>query len=125
MRKNLSDRLGALLVSQNIITEEQLANALEEQRQKPYLRVGEILFGRGFINFAQLEELLEQQYTDMRLGQLLIRKGHLTAEQLEIAMQEHEETGMLLGHLIVRLGFCSHENIQRVLAEQRRYGYQD
>jgi hypothetical protein len=125
MRKEHPDRLGAMLVTQGIITDEQLADALEEQRQKPYLRVGEILFGRGVINFAQLEELLEQQYTDMRLGQLMIRKGHLTAEQLDSAMHEHEQTGLLLGHLIVRLGFCSHETVQQVLQEQRRYGATD
>jgi hypothetical protein len=110
-----------MLLSQNMITEDQLEEALSVQKKKPFLRLGELLFSLGHLTFSQLEELLEQQYSDMRLGQLLIRKGYLTADQLENAMNEHERTGLLLGHLIIKLGYCSMEQLQQVLEEQRRF----
>ncbi|MBI6546695.1 MAG: hypothetical protein HY692_07870 [Cyanobacteria bacterium NC_groundwater_1444_Ag_S-0.65um_54_12] len=114
-----SERLGQVLLSQGIVTYEQLEHALREQAKKPYLRIGEILFTLGYLTFTQLEEQLEQQYRDMRLGQLLVRKGLLDSEQLEHAMVKHEETGLLLGHLVVKLGFCTLEQVSRVLEEQR------
>jgi hypothetical protein len=55
----------------------------------------------------------------MRLGQLLVRRGFLTAEQLDQAIDEHEATGLLLGHLVIRLGYCTLEQVSKVLEEQR------
>ncbi len=113
------ERLGQVLLSSGAISQAQLDHALAVQRQKPYLRVGEILYGLQYITFAQIEQVLEQQYRDMRLGQLLVRRGFLTAEQLEQAIDEHEATGLLLGHLVIRLGFCTLEQVSKVLEEQR------
>lgn len=113
------ERLGQVLLSQGIITDAQLDHALTEQAKKPYMRLGELLFGLGYLNFAQLEGQLEQQYRDMRLGQMLVRRGLMTPEQLEEAIREHEQTGLLLGHLVIRLGFCTLEQVSKVLEEQR------
>jgi hypothetical protein len=114
-----AERLGQVLLSSGIITREQLDHALREQAKKPYLRIGEVLFTLGYLSFAQLEEQLEQQYRDMRLGQLLVRKGLIDPEQLEHAMAEHEQSGLLLGHLVIKLGYCTIEQVSRVLEEQR------
>ena len=121
MRKPTHERLGAMLLSQNVITDQMLDEALAVQKKKPFLRIGEVLFSLGHLTFTQLEDLLEQQYTDMRLGQLLIRKGYLTSDQLDNAMDEHERSGLLLGHLIIKLGYCTMEQLQQVLEEQRRF----
>ena len=101
------------------ISQDQLEAALAIQRQKPFLRVGEILYGLQFITFAQIEQVLEEQYRDMRLGQLLVRRGLLQHDQLDEAIREHEATGLLLGHLVIRLGFCTIEQVTKVLEEQR------
>lgn len=113
------ERLGQVLLSQGIITAEQLDHALREQTKKPYLRIGEVLFTLGYLSFSQLEEQLEQQYRDLRLGQLLVRRGLLNSDQLESAIGEHEQTGLLLGHLVIKLGYCTLEQVSRVLEEQR------
>ena len=115
----LSERQGQVLLSQGIITREQLEHALREQAKKPFLRIGEVLFTLGYLSFSQLEEQLEQQYRDMRLGQLLVRKGLLDSDQLEQAMAERENSGLLLGHLVIKCGFCTLEQVSRVLEEQR------
>ena len=113
------ERLGQVLLNMGFISQDQLEAALAIQRQKPFLRVGEILYGLQFITFAQIEQVLEEQYRDMRLGQLLVRRGLLQHDQLDEAIREHEATGLLLGHLVIRLGFCTIEQVTKVLEEQR------
>jgi hypothetical protein len=51
------------------------------------------------------------------LGALLLRKGLVTHEQLDQAL-EQRESGEFLGEALVRLRFCFENDIARVLAEQ-------
>ncbi len=53
------------------------------------------------------------------LGQLLIEKGIITVQQLEMALAEQGKTGELLGAVLMRLGFVDTESIYMpILAEQ-------
>lgn len=112
-------QIGEMLLSENLVTPEQLAKALEEQRERPYQRVGEVLVRLGAIDFHQLDEQLERQQRATRLGEILVRRGLLSCDQLEVALSEHRATGLLLGHLVVKLGFCTIDQVIRVLDEQR------
>ncbi len=53
-----------------------------------------------------------------RLGALLLRDGLVTAEQLEAALLEQEETGHRLGEILVERHWLSGTGLARVLAEQ-------
>ena len=56
-------RLGDLLVSNNLITRENLAKALEEQKESSgQLRLGTILIKNGFISEQDLTSFLSKQY---------------------------------------------------------------
>lgn len=54
----------------------------------------------------------------MKLGELLIKSGKLTKEQLLQALGEQRRTREHLGHLLVRLGFVSQKDIASALANQ-------
>jgi len=59
-----SSRLGDLLVRSNLITKEQLQNALEEQKESGgHLRIGSILIKNGFISESELTAFLSKQYS--------------------------------------------------------------
>lgn len=60
-RINISKKLGELLVSNSLITQEQLNQALEIQR-KSGLKLGQILIENGFITEKQLLEFLSKQF---------------------------------------------------------------
>ena len=64
---------------------------------------------------------LDHQFFDneprSQLGALLLRKGLLTNEELDQALEEREE-GELLGEALVRLRICFEADIARVLGEQ-------
>lgn len=54
----------------------------------------------------------------IRLGDLLVQQGVITAEQLQQALAEQKKTGRKLGRVLVDAGFASEEGIARALARQ-------
>ena len=58
-------------------------------------------------------------YTRDRLGELLLREGVITDDQLAAALAEQEATGGKLGQILVRIGASDEETIARTLAEQK------
>ena len=52
------------------------------------------------------------------LGEMLISKGVITSDQLQIAVKEQGRTGKRLGEVLVSLGFCIEEDISSVVARQ-------
>jgi type IV pilus assembly protein PilB len=57
-----------------------------------------------------------------RLGELLIRKGYITGEQLQDALKIQQEKGGRLGSVLIRLGYVSDDKIAHALSEH--YGLQ-
>jgi hypothetical protein len=60
------------------------------------------------------------QHTGRLLGNLLVNRGFLTAQELEIALREQRSCGERLGETAVRLGYISDRALAEVLAEQLR-----
>jgi len=58
-----------------------------------------------------------------RLGDLLLKKGLITAEQLQTALTESRETGDLLGRVMIRQRFIFEDELARTLADQLELPY--
>jgi hypothetical protein len=56
------------------------------------------------------------------LGQLLLQRGLLDEEQLEIALAEHMSSGKMLGEVLVAHGWLTQGQIAELLDEQRTAG---
>ncbi len=110
-------KIGARLVSRKLITEEQLAIALQEQKILG-LRLGEVCVYAGWISYADLLMVLDRP--QHLLGQILVASGHLSFAQLRIALQEQEETGQHLATIIHGHHWVSREVLAQALNEQRR-----
>lgn len=54
----------------------------------------------------------------IKIGQLLINKNLITAEQLEMALGEQSKTGEYLGVILVNKGFLKEEDFLKTLSEQ-------
>jgi type IV pilus assembly protein PilB len=71
---------------------------------------------------------LDHQFFDneprSHLGALLLRKGLLTHEELDHALQEKQQ-GELLGEALVRLRVCFEDDIARALGEQAQLDFVD
>lgn len=59
----------------------------------------------------------------LRLGELLIREGKLTDDQLQQALTRQKATGRRLGAVLQDLGFVTDEGIARLLATQLKMPY--
>ena len=52
------------------------------------------------------------------LGQLVLQRGLLDEEQLEVALAEHMSSGKMLGEVLVEHGWLTQEQIAELLDEQ-------
>ncbi|MCB2108857.1 MAG: Flp pilus assembly complex ATPase component TadA, partial [Rhodobacteraceae bacterium] len=52
-----------------------------------------------------------------RIGDLLVERGLISKDQLEVAFQEKSKSNKLLGELLVELGFITEQALSAVLAE--------
>lgn len=66
---------------------------------------------------ARLDHTFFENEPRSHLGALLLRKGLLTNEELDQALEQRQQ-GELLGEALVRLRFCFEDDIARVLGEQ-------
>lgn len=123
----MDNQLGQTLVSRGLISSNQLQEALVMQQEKPHLRVGEILFSLGHLNFSQLDAILAEIHQDIRIGQLLLMRKFITLEELDHALNHQEKRGGRLGEILVELCYCTKTQIDRTLEEQKRFreGYDE
>lgn len=59
-----------------------------------------------------------KRMTQMRLGELLLREGLITKEDLDAALQMQEESGQMLGEILLDLGVITEHAIAEALANQ-------
>lgn len=113
-----SVHFGALLIARGIITPAQLDHALTIQAESPFLRIGEILLGLGYLSFSLLKGTLEDQYHDVRLGQLLLEMRLVTMPYLEAALEVQERTGERLGPILLALDALTESQLYQALSLQ-------
>ncbi|HKN67118.1 MAG TPA: ATPase, T2SS/T4P/T4SS family [Gemmatimonadaceae bacterium] len=53
-----------------------------------------------------------------RIGELLVREGIITREQLQHALEEQRQNGTRIGYNLVKLGFVQENDLTRMLARQ-------
>lgn len=54
----------------------------------------------------------------IRIGDILVNRGILTKDQLQLALNEHKKTGVRLGKTLIRLGLVDETNLLSILSEQ-------
>ena len=54
----------------------------------------------------------------LRIGEILIKKGVLTPQQLEVALKEHDKTGEFVGKILLSMKLVNEEQFLEAVAEQ-------
>ncbi len=60
-----------------------------------------------------------------RLGDILVRKGVVNRQQLDLAVEKQKQTGDYLGEILIHMGYADPSEVYRVLARQRGIPYID
>jgi hypothetical protein len=119
-------KFGELLIEERAITREQLEDALRVQSAlRHYLPVGQVLLNRGRLSRGLLTTLLRRHRKSARLGELLVRSGQITTDQLQTALDQQTQTGQALGHTLMALGFVSEETMRGALCAQVHVNFFD
>ncbi|GAV20773.1 competence protein ComGA [Mariprofundus micogutta] len=115
------ERLGDLLIDQEILSAEDVQQALDKQAES-MMPLGNILKEQGKLNEDQLDQALEmQQLQQMKLGDLLVDQDLITTEDVEQAL-EHQlgETDKPIGHILMEKGKVKDSDISSALKMQSR-----
>ena len=132
-------QLGELLVAEELLTEDELEQALSEQAASGRL-LGQIIVANGYLSAFSLARVLSQQHGVQLspregapapgpvatapeqawrpLGQVLVDLEFLTESQLERALAAQREEGCRLGEILVSRGLLSGGELAQALAEQ-------
>jgi EAL domain-containing protein (putative c-di-GMP-specific phosphodiesterase class I)/ribosomal protein S27E len=63
--------------------------------------------------------------SDRSLGQILLANGHVSVEQLELALEQHRASARSLGRVLVDMGMIDETDLVRALAEQLELEFVD
>ena len=117
-------QLGRVLVEQKAVTEQQVEQAAEAQKDLRNLKLGDYLVQHEIVSPDQLMQALEQQarMPMVKIGEALTALGLITPEQLADALEKQKlERTVPLGELLVRTGKITREDLHVALA--RKMGY--
>ncbi|MBU6429550.1 MAG: hypothetical protein KGR26_11095 [Cyanobacteria bacterium REEB65] len=111
---------GDYLVTQGLVSEGQLKEALDQQWSKtPQFRIGEILVRLGYLDGDALVRALADYKVQLRLGEILVFTGEIRFMQLLDALNEQRRRHQTLGNVLVELGYCSAARVTEALEIQR------
>lgn len=123
-------RLGLLLVDEGFITPNQLSEALRLQKNNPqnpddYKYLGQILVEKKYIDPEQLQYIMGKYDKNTRLGDILLRSGAVTEQELEFALKEQKKSGNPLGEILQKKSLISEETMRQALSTQLNIPYID
>jgi type IV pilus assembly protein PilB len=140
-------RIGELLVLRGLLDEEDVVRAVAEQKRNGR-RLGQILVDRGAVSAAALDSALAEQAGELQhergfgaglreaigvqreqsasersqqrppLGQVLLRQGYLSDEDIDRALATQANSGKLIGEILVEQGVVSEPVVSRALETQ-------
>jgi N-acetylglucosaminyldiphosphoundecaprenol N-acetyl-beta-D-mannosaminyltransferase len=116
------EKIGKILQEQNLLSTQELDQALLLQQLNPNLKLGEILVRNNSLSLPQLKFYLKNQ--NVKLGQLLVEKKILKENKLQELLSLQSITEQKLGNILIEKNNISKEQIKDILIEQylRRKG---
>ncbi len=120
MMQRRRKKLGEILISQGMITNEHLVEALQVHKRTG-VSLGTVLVKLGYLTEDELTSVLGAQIQldqKKRIGEVLIDQGLITEEQLNAGLEEQKKSKMQLGKCLVKLGHISEEKLVDVLSAQ-------
>jgi len=127
--------MGQILLDGRFMSKNDLDHALEEQKRTKEL-LGQVLVRMGVLRENEINApLMIQRHLGniddavriaagerQLLGALLVQSGHISADQLDYAIDEQKRTGEKLGKVFKRLGMLTERQLSALLDFQKKQG---
>lgn len=118
----LGKKIGQMLIEEKIATHQEVNLGLEKQEQLRNQRLGEYLTNEQIVTSEQLVEALGRQSksgTVLRLGDMLVREKLITPAVLQEALsKQRTDKKVALGEILINMGVVNIEVIQSMLAKK-------
>jgi type II secretory ATPase GspE/PulE/Tfp pilus assembly ATPase PilB-like protein len=114
----IEKKVGELLVEQELISQEQLSEALDLQKIFPAQTVGQLLCKLGFIRESDLSAFLDQKNKRRKLGDILIENGLIDKQKLSHALDLSNRINISLEKAILKLNFIEEASLSKAIASQ-------
>ena len=70
------------------------------------------------LSLSLIEQVKSEEHSMLLLGEILIKKGYITRDVLDVALKEQKITGKKIGETLLKAGFVPENAIAEALAEQ-------
>lgn len=111
-------KVGELLVEQQLITQDQLKEALELQKVFPDQPIGQLLCKLGFIKESDLSFILDQKNKRLKLVDILLDGGLLDQQKVSHAREVSKQSGISLEKALLKLNYVEEESLAKAVASQ-------
>ncbi len=108
---------GNYLLEKNVITTEQLLEALKEQ-SKVHLKLGTLAIHEGYMTAGEVDNIvIMQTHQDKKFGELAIEEGYLTQEQVDSLLETQKPDYLLLGQVLIEQGILTNTQFENIIVE--------
>ncbi|MEL6438145.1 MAG: WecB/TagA/CpsF family glycosyltransferase [Cyanobacteria bacterium J06621_8] len=116
------EKIGNILLRQNVLSTEELDQALLQQQLNPELKLGEILLRNNLLSLPQLKFYLKNQ--NVKFGELLVDKKVIKQTNLQELLSRQNNATSRIGQIMIEQSNASKEQVEDILIEQylRRKG---
>ncbi len=116
-------RVGEMLVKDEVITREELDEAIQREKRSGISRLRHIINSQR-VPIQAIDEILHREFhmpkrrkADLSLGQALLKMEAITQQQLRSALAEQKRTGRLLGSILLDHGVVTPHVITAALGK--------
>lgn len=111
-------KVGELLVEQNLVTQEQLGEALELQKVFPEQPIGQLLCKLGFIKESDLSFVLDQKNKRRKLSDILLKNGLVDQQKISHAREISKQSDITFDKALLKLRYIDDEQLAQAIAGQ-------
>ncbi len=117
---------GNYLLNQNLVTPEQLVDALQEKKNTR-MKLGVLAINAGYMTASQVERVHEMQSKmDKRIGDIAVELGYMTDEQVMELLHSQPLGYLLLGQALVDKGYMTNTQFEDAIhAYKEKYSLTD
>jgi len=111
-------KVGELLVEQQLISVDQLHEALELQKVFPDQPVGQLLCKLGFIKESDLSYVLDQKNKRRKLSDILLKSDLIDHQKMSHAREVAKQNGTTFEHALLKMRYVDEEQLAQAVASQ-------
>ena len=109
------EKLGEILVRQNVITRQDLEHSLCIQESEPNSKLGEILVRQNLMSRSQLKFYLKNQ--NIKFGDFLVDKKVLNRRSLKNILSLRDDSNKKIGEIILEQSILTEERLKELFIE--------